>query len=145
MNSFRLITTFVLLLSTTALFSQIHNRLHWVFPADSVEQITFDLYSEYTVAHWEGNQIMASSEITVHNANKSIMKFFIEEDKRYDIVDTLQGTQLLIESLHSRRAPIQSKGQTCYEIIKIKILVPTTFVKQDEHIWVKKEEEVEED
>ncbi|MEM1215907.1 MAG: hypothetical protein AAGJ82_09500, partial [Bacteroidota bacterium] len=72
-------------------------------------------------------------------ANQSIMKFFIEENKRYEIIDTLQGTQLLLESLHSRRAPIQSKGQECYELIKVKIFLPKPFTKQGENVWIRTE------
>lgn len=125
--------------------AQITDRLHWVFPVDSAQQIKIEVVDHYLVQNWDGDKIMATSEITVHNASKGIVKFFIEENRRYDIVDTLMTDQvLIIDSYTSRRAPIQSKGQPCHETVQVKILVPHEFVKQSDDIWVRKEEPAEE-
>jgi hypothetical protein len=125
--------------------AQIHDRLHWVFPVDSVEQITFDLVDPFDVENWAGNQVMVTSEITVYNATKGIMKFFIEEDRRWDIIDTLQNGVLLLDSYHSRRAPIQSGGETCYEVVKVKVFLPSEYEKlSDSQVWARKELAVEE-
>ena len=143
---YRLFFVFFLLLSMGQTAStQITDRLHWVFPVDSVEQIKLEVVDPYTVANWDGDKIMVASEITVHNASKGIVKFFIEENRRYDIVDTLMANVLIIDSYTSRRAPIQSKGQPCHETVRVKILVPNSFVKQSDDLWVKKEEVDEEE
>jgi hypothetical protein len=127
-----------------ALSAQITDRLHWVFPVDSVEQIKVEVVDPYTVVNWDGDKIMATSEITVHNASKGIVKFFIEENRRYDIVDTLMADKvLIIDSYTSRRAPIESKGQPCHESVQVKIMLPNDFVKQSDDLWVRKEEEEE--
>jgi|GEM_PF-2741718 hypothetical protein len=129
-------------LTQAAVFAQIHDQLHWVFPVDSVAEVRLDLVDPFEVANWEGNQVMVTSEITVYNASKGIMRFFIEENKRYDVVaDTLQPQQILrLKSYQSRRAPIQSKGETCYEQIQVKIFLPTNFAQVDGKLWRRKEE-----
>lgn len=139
MNKFFLSASLLLLINFAA-DAQVTDRLHWIFPADSVDQIKFEVIDPYTVENWDGNQIMATSEITVHNASKGIVKFFIEENRRYDIVDTVLANVLVIDSYTSRRAPIQSKGQACYEQVAVTILVPNDFIKQSEDLWIKKEE-----
>lgn len=124
--------------------AQIHDRLHWVFPVDSVDQVDFDLVDPFVVDNWDGNQIMVTSEITVYNATKGIMKFFIEENKRWEIIDTLQNGILTIDSYQSRRAPIQSGGEECYEIVKVKVFLPSDYMrKADSESWIRKKEEEE--
>ena len=124
--------------------AQIHDRLHWVFPVDSVDQVDFDLVDPFVVGNWDGNQIMVTSEITVYNATKGIMKFFIEENKRWEIIDTLQNGILTIDSYQSRRAPIQSGGEECYEIVKVKVFLPSDYMrKADSESWIRKKEEEE--
>ena len=128
----------------SALVAQIHDRLHWVFPVDSVDQVNFDLVDPFVVENWDGNQIMVTSEITVYNATKGIMKFFIEENKRWEIIDTLQNGILTIDSYQSRRAPIQSRGEECYEIVKVKVFLPSDYIRvADSENWVRKKEEEE--
>lgn len=124
--------------------AQIHDRLHWVFPVDSVDQVDFDLVDPFVVDNWDGNQIMVTSEITVYNATKGIMKFFVEENKRWEIIDTLQNGILTIDSYQSRRAPIQSGGEECYEIVKVKVFLPSDYMrKADSESWIRKKEEEE--
>ncbi len=121
------------------LSAQNHDRLHWVYCADSVQQIQIDLVDPFEITEWEGNQIMVSSEITIYNASKGLLRFFIEDDRRYDVVDTLQGEVLLLESYQSRRAGIQSKGQTCHEEVIVKIFIPTDFMESTPTLWLRKE------
>lgn len=127
-----------------AVVAQIHDRLHWIFPVDSVEQINFDLVDPFEVENWAGNQIMVTSEITVYNATKGIMKFFIEENKRWEVIDTVQNGILTIDSYQSRRAPIQSKGEECYEFVKVKVFLPSEYVRvADSEVWMRKKESEE--
>ena len=136
----RLLTLLPLFITALTANAQIHDRLHWVFPVDSVERITFDLVDPFTVETWAGNQIMVTSEITVYNATKGIMKFFIEENRRWDVIDTVQNNVLLLDSYHSRRAPIQSGGEVCYEVVNVKVFVPTEYEKlPEEEVWIRKE------
>lgn len=135
-----------LFIGSVALNAQIHDRLHWVFPVDSVQQIDFDIVDRYEVENWDGNQIMVTSEITVYNATKGIVRFFLEDNRRWDVIDTLLGTTLLIDSYHSRRAPIVSGGEECYEVVQVKVFVPNDFVQaSDSASWFRKEEEAVED
>jgi hypothetical protein len=124
--------------------AQIHDRLHWIFPVDSVDQINFDLVDPFVVQNWAGNQIMVTSEITVYNATKGIMRFFIEENKRWEVIDTLQNGVLTIDSYQSRRAPIHSGGEECYEIVQVKVFLPSEYLRiADSESWVRKKEEEE--
>ncbi|MEL7426616.1 MAG: hypothetical protein AAFN81_26725, partial [Bacteroidota bacterium] len=101
--SFRLFLLLCFLGLQISAIAQIHDRLHWVFPVDSVDQIDFDLVDPYEANSWDGNQIMVTSEVTVYNATKGIVRFFMEDDRRWDVIDTLMGTTLLLDSYHSRR------------------------------------------
>lgn len=146
MNDIRiaaLLVGFFFFLQNTGV-AQIHDRLHWVFPVDSVEQINFDLVDPFEVENWAGNQIMVTSEITVYNATKGIMKFFIEENKRWEVIDTVQNGILTIDSYQSRRAPIQSKGEECYEFVKVKVFLPSEYVRvEGSEVWMRKKESEE--
>ncbi len=127
-----------------AAIAQIHDRLHWVFPVDSVEQINFDLVDPFVVENWAGNQIMVTSEITVYNATKGIMRFFIEDNKRWEIIDTVQNRVLTLDSYQSRRAPIHSGGEECYEIVSVKVFLPSEYIRiANSESWIRKKEEEE--
>ena len=142
-----LLSVCLLIVLTTSLSAQIHDRIHWVFPVDSVDQIDFDLVDAYQAQNWDGNQVMVASEITVYNATKGIVRFFLEDDRRWDVVDTLIGTTLLLDSYHSRRAPIVSGGDECYEVIEVKVYIPNSFTKDpNSPSWIRtrKEEQEEE-
>ena len=133
---------FFLLFFCSLAQAQIHDRLHWVFALDSVQQVDFDIVDEFVINNWDGNQVMVTSEITVYNATKGVVRFFMEDDRRWDIVDTLQGTNLLLESYHSRRAPIVSQGEQCYEVVQVKVFLPNDFEKDpNSESWIRKEEE----
>ncbi len=122
------------------LTAQVHDRLHWVITTDSVEQIKIDLIDPYEITEWDGNQIMVTSEITIYNASKGLLKFFVEENKRYDVVDTLQAGVLLLESYQSHRAIIESKGQPCHEEVIVKIFMPDDFMESSPTLWLRKED-----
>lgn len=143
----RIVATLLgLLLAGGILNAQIHDRLHWVFPVDSVQQIDFDLVDKYEAENWDGNQVMVTSEITVYNATKGIVRFFLEDNRRWDVIDTLMGNTLLLDSYHSRRAPIVSGGEECYEVVQVKVYIPKGFEKDpNSESWFLKEEEVEEE
>ena len=135
----------VLYLSIAQLSAQNHDVLHWVYSADSVQQVQIDLVDPFEVTAWEGNQIMVSSEITLYNASKGLLRFFVEDDRRYDVVDSLQADVLLLDSYQSHRAVIQSKGQPCHEEVVVKIFMPSEFIESTPTLWIKKETAVEED
>lgn len=122
------------------LTGQVHDRKHWVIPADSIEQIQIDLIDPYEITKWDGNQIMVTSEITIYNASKGLLNFFVEENKRYDVTDTLQAGLLLLESYQSHRAIIESKGQPCHEEVVVKIFMPNKFEESSPTLWLLKED-----
>ena len=122
------------------LAGQVHDRLHWVIATDSIEQIKIDLIDPYEITEWDGNQIMVTSEITVYNASKGLLKFFVKENKRYDVVDTLQAGVLLLESYQSHRAIIESKGQPCHEEVIVRIFMPHDFIESSPTLWLRKED-----
>ena len=116
--------------------AQTHERLHWVFPADSVQEVRFRIVDPFEVVNWDGNQIMVASEITVENASAGTMKFFIEENRRYDVVDKSKTPGLLqLSSYHSRRAPIQSNGRACTEFVRVIVYLPTAYTLKEEGVW----------
>ncbi len=131
------------ILATALVFQltgQVHDRLHWVIPTDSIEQIQIDLIDPYEITEWDGNQIMVTSEISVYNASKGLLKFFVEDNKRYDVTDTLQAGILLLESYQSHRAIIESQGQPCHEEVIVKIFIPHNFVETSPSVWLRKED-----
>ncbi|MEZ4985718.1 MAG: hypothetical protein R2795_11900 [Saprospiraceae bacterium] len=130
-----------LLFSHFIVSAQIHDRLHWVFPADSVQKVVIEVVDPYTISNWDGHQVMVASEITVYNASQGIMDFFIKENKRYEVVDTIIQQVMTLDSYQSRRAPIQSKGMTCYEQVQVKIFLPFDFQQESDTVWVRRKEE----
>ena len=137
----KILISFILLVGITfQLSGQVHDRLHWVIAADSVEQIQIDLIDPYEISKWDGNQIMVTSEITIYNASKGLLHFFVEDNKRYDVTDTLQAGILLLDSYQSHRAIIESKGQPCHEEVIVKIFMPNKFMESSPTLWLLKED-----
>lgn len=142
MNKILLLGSF-LLLSATLLTAQVQDRKHWLVPVDSVEQIRLDIVDEYQVELWPANHIMITSDIKLYGASAGVLTYFVDENGRYDIVDSLQQKELLIQSAQKDRRPIQVQDQTCYENIQVKVYLPDKFVASAEQIWILKPDEEE--
>lgn len=119
---------------------QIHERLYWVHPVDSMEYIEVNVIDPFEIASWEGDQVLVTTEVTLHDATKGIMKFFVEESFRYHVQrDSSILDGLLLESYQKRRGPVQVKGRTCYEEVQVKVFVPYTFDKTSDNRWIRRE------
>ena len=113
--------------------AQLTKVLHQTFEIDSVDKITLDLYGEFTVEKWAGNTILTETKIEIYDASPGIFKFFIEEKGRYDIIAEIDGMTASIFSNDSERKTIKNKqtDTECFELIKLKILVPEDFNIED--------------
>lgn len=113
--------------------AQLTKVLHQTFEVDSVEKITINLYGEYEIEKWAGNNILTETTIEIYDTTPGIFKYFIEEKGRYDIVAEINNMTASLFSNDSERRTIKNKitDKECYEFVKVKIFVPDEFNVDD--------------
>lgn len=113
--------------------AQLTKVLHQTFEVDSVEKITINLYGEYEIEKWAGNNILTETTIEIYDTTPGIFKYFIEEKGRYNIVAEINNMSASLFSNDSERRTIKNKitDKECYEFVKVKIFVPDEFNVDD--------------
>ena len=127
------LTGFVILLSASSLFSQTETVIHQTFMVDSIKALALDLYGDYEVHFWAGNTILTETKVQLFNGPEHVLKFFIDEQERYLINDTLvDSTSLLLVSNVMDRKEIAYRGTPCREIVRLKLFIPDVFQATEE-------------
>lgn len=129
-----------LLASHTALNAQAYHTNHVTFALDSVEAIQLQLVDNYAVESWAGSQLMLQTTVKLYGAKDNLLKHFVERG-RYDLLDTLQGPQLLILSKDTLRPKIKGSEGECYEVVEVRVYVPGEFAQAGDHQWRRKTDE----
>jgi hypothetical protein len=66
-------------LSMSRLPAQIQRIMHQTFPAgDSTAVITMDIYGDFVVETWPGNNILLETQVKLYNATVGILEHFLE-------------------------------------------------------------------
>lgn len=117
--------------------AQTEKLLHQTIEVDSVEQIQLDLIGSYTVEYWAGNNILTETKVKLYDAPKHVLKFFVEEQLRYQIDAITELPVLNLVSHDHERRPIQYKGQSCFEEISLRIFIPDSFKPESETLLVR--------
>jgi hypothetical protein len=109
--------------------AQLTKVLHQTFEVDSVDKITINLFGEYKIEKWSGNNVLTETKIEIYDTTPGIFKYFIEEKGRYDIVAEISNMTASLFSNDSERRTIKNKetNKECYEFVKVKIFVPDEF------------------
>ena len=135
----RIIATIALLFVVQLGFAQLQKTIHKTFQIDSAEVITLELYGEYQIETWAGDNILTETKIQVFNASKTILNFLLENG-RYDIKMELLEKTLLLQSKYQNRTPIKTKVGESKEVVNLRIFIPDTFVASGNNRWIKIEE-----
>ncbi|MEO1712408.1 MAG: hypothetical protein AAFU60_03650 [Bacteroidota bacterium] len=130
------LSAFMLFLSLAG-NAQTEKLLHQTIELDSIDQIQLEIYGAYTVEYWAGNNILTETKVKLYDAPKHVLKFFVEEQMRYQI-DALPTVPTLSLVSHVReRKPISYKGTECTEEVSLRIFIPDSFKPQSDTFLVR--------
>lgn len=136
------ITLFFAVLLSGSLSAQTETVIHQTFMVDSIKSLTLNLYGDYDIDFWAGNTILAETKVQLFNGPEHVLKFFIEEQQRYQINDTLvDSTALLLVSHVMDRKEIAYRGTPCREIVRLRLFIPDVFAAQSENVYAIREED----
>ncbi len=119
--------------------------MHQSFEIEELDQIKLDLVGEYEIVEWAGNSILIETNIELYSASRDIYNFF-KEQGRYDVEADSSANLINLKSVDKVRKPIKTRKGECFEIIRVRVLVPEDFNIIDQNTLVraeptKKEEE----
>ena len=137
-------TVFICTFLASVLSAQPKKIIHQTFLVEDHERIEIQLYEDdYELVFWAGNTILTETNITLENGFKYLLAYHVDSLSRYEIVDETQETTLLLKSFDNKRAviAIQYKGDELYpnELIETRVYIPDVFMKESEHVYVRKE------
>lgn len=123
--------------------AQVKKTLHQSFEIEGLDNINLDLIGEYEIVEWAGNSVLVETSVELYSASRDIYKFF-KDQGRYDVkADTLTNA-IHLASVDKERKPIKTKRGECFEIVRVRILVPEDFNVIDQNTLVRKESSTEE-
>jgi hypothetical protein len=123
---------------TINLDAQVRKILHQSFEIESSNTVSFDLAGEYEFVKWAGNAILVESSIELYSASRAIFNAFKEEG-RYDVQSEVTGDVITLRSTDKERLPIRNKDkEECFEIVKVRVLIPEDFEIQDQNTIIRK-------
>jgi len=135
------ITAFFLTSLATFTQGQVKKILHQSFELETYNDVKLDLFGEYEIVEWAGNSVLIETSIELYSASRDVYDFFKGEG-RYDleIDSTATGGQLIhLQSVDKERKPIKYRGNECFEIVRVRILIPEDFEIIDQNNLTRKE------
>ncbi len=122
----------------SASYGQLEKTIHQTFDVNEKATVQLDLYGEYTLVPWAGNNILVETKIQLYNSSASILKHFIEKDQRYLIeADTSASHSLKLFSHDKKRSTLRTKsGAESTEIVETRIFVPENYAIRDDKTLV---------
>lgn len=118
--------------------AQVKKIIHQTFEIEEVNNVKLDLVGEYEVLEWAGNAILFETRIELYSASKDIYEFF-QEKGRYDVQADTAANLITLSSVDKERKPIRTKKGECFEIIRVRILIPQDFNIVDKTTLVRRE------
>lgn len=131
-----LATVLVLVFSMIQLEAQVKKILHQSFEIEEMNNVKLDLAGDYEIVEWAGNAILVETNIELYSASRDIYNFF-KDKGRYDVEADSGSTMITLRSVDKERKPIRSKKGECFEIIRVRILVPEDFDVVDQQTLVR--------
>lgn len=134
-----LLTAVITFFAVTFSFAQLEKTIHQTFEVGEADKISLDLYGEYELIFWAGNNIMSETKIELYSSSASIFNHFIDKEQRYLIqTDTTNGI-LTLQSHDKKRVAIRTKNGECTEIVHLRLFIPDKFAIETEKTLVKSE------
>lgn len=123
--------------------AQIEKTIHQTFELGEANTVQLDIYGDYTLSPWAGNNILVETNIQLYNSSEAILKHFIEKDQRYKVdVDTVSETTLQLFSHDKKRPAMRTKsGVSSAENVVVRIFVPDNFTILDNKTLVLEKKE----
>jgi len=129
---------FAALLSAVPAQAQLQKVLHRPFELDSAQVIVLDLYGEYEVNPWAGDNILVEITVKLYQATDGILKHFIEKEERYEMDASREGEVFKLVSKDKKRNPIKTRNGECFETVVVRVFLPDRFDADGEHRWKRK-------
>ncbi len=128
---------FFFFLSQSFLFGQLEKTIHQTFPIDNPNQISLELFGDYELITWAGDNILTETNIQLYDASKGILKHFLEEG-RYDILqDSASALGVILRSKDVERNSVKTSHGECYEFTMIKVFIPENYAVIDQKTLIK--------
>jgi hypothetical protein len=129
---------FLLFLFSSSCFAQLEKTIHQTFDLNAMTTVQLELYGEYTIVPWAGNNILVETKIQLYNSSASVLKHFIEKDQRYLIdADTALTGVIKLVSHDMKRAALRTKtGAESIENVETRIFIPENYAIKDEKTLV---------
>ncbi len=132
------IIAFLVFCSSSVIQAQVKKILHQSFEIEEVDNIKLNLAGEYEIVTWAGNSILIETNIELYSASRDIYNFF-KEKGRYDVEADTSGSVIHLNSVDMERKPIRTKKGECFEIIRVRVLIPEDFNIIDQLTLARKE------
>lgn len=124
-------------------FAQHQRIMHRTFPMDTATILELDLFGEYTIETWVGNDIMIETNVSLANVPEGIFNHYIKEG-RYEIEEKREGETLLLVSKDKKRPQIKTPKGNAEEVILVKIFIPDVMEASGDKRWTKPKDEKKE-
>jgi hypothetical protein len=133
-----LVLSFFLFIITSSTQAQVKKILHQNFEIEGIDNVNLDFAGDYEIMTWAGNSILVETNIELYSASRDIYNHFKKEG-RYDVEADTAANLINLRSVDKERKPIRTSKGECFEIVKVRVLVPEDFNIIDQTSMVRKE------
>lgn len=113
-------------------FAQNEKVIHQAFDLSGIDRLSLNLVGALEIEFWAGDNALSETKIQLYDAPAHVLKFFIEEKKRYEILEARNGESLALSSNDPLRDPIRYRETTCFESVRLRLFIPDSFEKTGE-------------
>lgn len=139
----RNLTRLYLLLALAALFplsgwAQNEKVIHQTFDLAGIDHLSLDLVGDVQIEFWAGDNALSETRIQLYDAPAHVLKFFIEEKKRYEILEARHEKNLNLSANDPYRDPIRYRETSCFETVQLRLFIPDSFEKNGEGEYLRR-------
>jgi hypothetical protein len=106
--------------------AQVKKILHQSFEIEGIDNVKLDFAGGYDIVAWAGNSILIETNIELYSASRDIYNHFKKEG-RYDVAADTAINLINLRSVDKERKPIRTSKGECFEIVRVRILIPEDF------------------
>lgn len=128
----------------TSISAQVKKIIHQSFEIEKLDNIKLDLVGDYEVIEWAGNSILIETNIELYSASRDIYNA-LKEVGRYEVIADTSTNLIQLSAFDKERKPIRTKKGECFEIIRVRVLVPEDFDIIDKNTLVRTEPSAKEE